>query len=847
MTPAPRRARLAADRFSADQLVLQVSQSFDPAVFDLDAYDDFITAIARGRDYQREAIETAVRFFCGGQYADTAELGRKSWEASPDLKRRWATADALIKQLPFPDMLDCTLDLATGTGKSFAIYAVARTMLNEGVVDRVLVLCPSLTIEAALKDKFTTLTADSELAATLPERPGGHPIPDVVDAGSTVKESQICVENIHATDERTSSSLADSFASQGDRTLVISDEVHHVYSPTGERWRQFVGDPAYGFRFHLGASGTCYAGNDYLTDVVYRYSIRDAINDGWVKEVYYLAEDDSATDSERFQKLLAQHEKNRVRYGRKPLTIAVTKDIKAAEALTEELTAFLATQKDMTAAAAENEVLVVTSADRHKGNVLKLQTVDDNSDAVEWIVSVSMLTEGWDVKNVFQIYPHEQRAFNSKLLIAQVLGRGLRIPEGFKGQPAVHVFNHQRWAPQIDDYVAEVLDEETTIGQRPVTDRAVEHFAIHHLDYKNVPVAQHEAKDIEAPRQITRLAKLRPQLDAPEETKFVSATDATKGDVLTTRVIEKRYQVEDVVEEVRQRLLDHDKRTGGTLAPEYPKPRVRELIVEGLQALKLAGEEVSQENRQLILSAFGSLRQKRTRAGARLETKPKGFLSVRTEEMRAIHGRISALTSTLGLFYDEESEALGTEADAAALKKALDIDEATNIVEVPNSFNFKSPTNVVLASHNPERRFVQRLMHHKNAPAIKAWIKASDVSFYAIEFTWQRGGTGRSKRGQFNPDFFIQLKDADCVAVVEVKADNDDSDQNRGKVAAAHTHFQLINEMLVEAAETRRYTFHLVSPVDYDRFFEALRESKLEAFRSGLQAALQGATEVGAA
>ena len=46
---------------------------------------------------------------------------------------------------------------------------------------------------------------------------------------------------------------------------------------------------------------------------------------------------------------------------------------------------------------------------------------------------VSMLTEGWDVQNVFQIVPHEERAFNSKLLIAQVLGRGLRVPDAYKG------------------------------------------------------------------------------------------------------------------------------------------------------------------------------------------------------------------------------------------------------------------------------------------------------------------------------------------------------------------------------------------------------------------------------
>ena len=59
--------------------------------------------------------------------------------------------------------------------------------------------------------------------------------------------------------------------------------------------------------------------------------------------------------------------------------------------------------------------------------------MDEKDNPVEWITSVSMLTEGWDVKNVFQIVPHEERAFNSKLLIAQVLGRGLRIPEEYKG------------------------------------------------------------------------------------------------------------------------------------------------------------------------------------------------------------------------------------------------------------------------------------------------------------------------------------------------------------------------------------------------------------------------------
>ena len=88
--------------------------------------------------------------------------------------------------------------------------------------------------------------------------------------------------------------------------------------------------------------------------------------------------------------------------------------------------------------------------------IRKLKTVDRDDDATEWIVSVSMLSEGWDVKNVFQIYPHEKKAFNSKLLIAQVLVCWLRLPELAAGaaDTVVRVFNHERWGPEVDNLVA---------------------------------------------------------------------------------------------------------------------------------------------------------------------------------------------------------------------------------------------------------------------------------------------------------------------------------------------------------------------------------------------------------
>jgi len=68
--------------------------------------------------------------------------------------------------------------------------------------------------------------------------------------------------------------------------------------------------------------------------------------------------------------------------------------------------------------------LVDKPENERQKNLQLLKEVDDSKNQVEWILSVAMLTEGWDVKNVFQIVPHESKAFNSKLLIAQVLGRG---------------------------------------------------------------------------------------------------------------------------------------------------------------------------------------------------------------------------------------------------------------------------------------------------------------------------------------------------------------------------------------------------------------------------------------
>jgi len=832
------KAKLAVDRFSVEDLVLPVSGSYNPAVFDLDAYDDFINEVVVGRGYSREAIRTALTFLIGGQYESTRELAERAFASVPAIERRYGTADKLIERLPFPDKLSCALDLATGTGKSFVMFCLARIMLNEGAVNRVLVLCPSRTIESGLIDKFDSMLADSDLTALLPSGNGTR-LPERVDATSTVKEGQICIENIHQAWERTGSSIRDSFRGQGGTALVLSDEAHHLYSPAGaamKKWREFVADPDFAFRFHVGLSGTCYIGNDYFPDVVHRYSIRDAIADRWVKEVFYVTKDDSATQDERFQKLLSQHEKNRKSFApKKPLTIAVTANIKAAEALEAELIDFLAKGKGGRKKA-EARVLTVTSAAKHEKNLLALDTVDEDTNPVEWIVSVAMLSEGWDVKNVFQIYPHEKRAFNSKLLIAQVLGRGLRRPEGLKAEPRVFVFNHDKWGGEVEDLVAEVLDQETTIAQRPTDKRPVKHIDLHLLDFTEVPTGI-EAKEVDKPKEIKKLT-LRPQGDAEESVEWASVTDSAKRLTTVTLVKSTYYPLSTVVAEVRQRMKTHDAVTGGDLMKQYPKARIERLIRDALKRLSIADTKISQENRQLIFSAFGSLRQKTTRAGAVVNFEPSGILSKSTSEMGAVRTAISALTATTAVFYDELSAGLGTADDKAALKKAESVEVPTHLTKVHNSYLLKSPVNLVVASHTPERLFVSRLLENKTASALKAWVKTPDVGFYTIEYGYQPGGNGRSKRGEFNPDFFLLLEKSDEVLVVETKMDDDVTDQNIGKLAAAKSHFQKLNVLLAAEKAKRRYRFYFLSPVDYDKFFAALRKGEHASFTSTLQGQL---------
>ena len=331
--------------FQNEQLVLRVSETVDPKQWDESRYEAFLETLCGPYEFQKGALQTTLRYLLGGQYENLNQLAEENFASSEDLQDRYGTIADMERHLLLPDCLYCTLDLATGTGKSYVLYGLAMVLLAEGTVDRALVLCPSITIEVGLIEKFRELASDADLREALPED-AKLAVPKIVRADETITAGCICVENYHAVLGHVKSSIRDSLAQRGSTTLVLNDEVHHVASGRGQeqrRWKEFLADPDFGFHRIVGVSGTCYVEDEYFADVTSRYSLRQAIEDGVVKDVEYVAEEDIGPDpTERQQIILDNHKKNRRKYRKtKPLTIAVTKDIRTCEQVAEEWIDFL--------------------------------------------------------------------------------------------------------------------------------------------------------------------------------------------------------------------------------------------------------------------------------------------------------------------------------------------------------------------------------------------------------------------------------------------------------------------------------------------------------------------------
>ena len=186
--------------------------------------------------------------------------------------------------------------------------------------------------------------------------------------------------------------------------------------------------------------------------IIYRYPLAAAIADRLVKTPVLVGRKDDRTDPETKLldgiRLLEAKREAITRYVREtgekpvnPVMLVIAQNIEEAEGHAE-----LLRSPAFAGGRYADHVLVVHSK-KPDEDLARLQSVEDDDSPVRIIVSVGMLKEGWDVKNVYVIA--SMRSSISEILTEQTLGRGLRLPfghyTGWELLDSLEVLAHERY------------------------------------------------------------------------------------------------------------------------------------------------------------------------------------------------------------------------------------------------------------------------------------------------------------------------------------------------------------------------------------------------------------------
>jgi type III restriction enzyme len=179
-------------------------------------------------------------------------------------------------------------------------------------------------------------------------------------------------------------------------------------------------------------------------NIIYSYSLKEALDDGFVKEPTVATRENfnpANYSGEELEKIKLEdgvriHESTKVdleTYSKqndlqavKPFMLIVARDTEHAETLMQKIKS-----DDFFGGHYKNKVITVHSkqgSEESDETIQRLLAIENPKEETEIVVHVNMLKEGWDVTNLYTIVP--LRAANSKTLVEQSIGRGLRLPFG---------------------------------------------------------------------------------------------------------------------------------------------------------------------------------------------------------------------------------------------------------------------------------------------------------------------------------------------------------------------------------------------------------------------------------
>jgi type III restriction enzyme len=250
--------------------------------------------------------------------------------------------------------------------------------------------------------------------------------------------------------------------------VLLMDESHRYRADAGVRVLNEL-RPVLGLELTATPHTEGSKGTVAFKNVIYSYPLSEALKDGFIKEPAvatrkdFQAQDYSKEELERLklEDAIRVHETVKVDlqvYSRetasavvKPFVLVIAEDVAHATSLE-------ATVRDEKFFEGRYRDRVITVHSNQKGTekdevVERLLAVEQASEPTEIVIHVNMLKEGWDVTNLYTIVP--LRAANSKTLIEQSIGRGLRLPFGARtGVAAIDrltIIAHDRFQSIIDE------------------------------------------------------------------------------------------------------------------------------------------------------------------------------------------------------------------------------------------------------------------------------------------------------------------------------------------------------------------------------------------------------------
>jgi type III restriction enzyme len=257
-----------------------------------------------------------------------------------------------------------------------------------------------------------------------------------------------------------------------DNVMVLNDEAHHVWSEELV-WYKAIEElnDTIGLMCQLDFSATPKDQKGRLFDhIITNYNLGAAIEDNIVKrpkiaELENVPEIESKKASEKYRAQIdagvgqwKKVKKIMQKTNKKPVLFMMAEDNRAADDVANYLQTF--------AEFGGNKTLTIHSG-RKKSQISKkdlekarkaAREIDSPDNPHNAIVSVLMLREGWDVRNVVVVVPLRSYSAKAEILPEQTLGRGLRRmwPEDKELKEELIVIEH----PQFHDLIENALEQE---------------------------------------------------------------------------------------------------------------------------------------------------------------------------------------------------------------------------------------------------------------------------------------------------------------------------------------------------------------------------------------------------